>query len=53
MIMSAAMRCFSKGLKNEFAIAVFNEPLVFEPLKLNCNVLSFTRHMYRMILEAK
>ena len=27
---------FSKGLKNEFEIAVFNEPSVFEPLKVYC-----------------
>ena len=30
---SAAMGFFSKGLKNEFDIAVVNEPSVFEPLK--------------------
>ena len=27
---------FSQGLKNEFEIAVVNEPLVFEPLKFYC-----------------
>ena len=27
---------FSKGLKNEFEIAVVNEPSVFEPLKFYC-----------------
>ena len=32
---SAAMRFF-KGLKNEFKIAVVNEPSVFEPLKVYC-----------------
>ena len=30
---SAATGFFSKGLKNEFEIAVVNEPSVFEPLK--------------------
>ena len=30
---SAAMGFFSKGLKNEFEIAVVNEPSVFEPLR--------------------
>ena len=30
---SAAMGFFSKGLKNEFEIAMVNEPLVFEPVK--------------------
>ena len=33
--MSAAM-VFSKGLKNEFEIAVVNKPSVFEPLKFYC-----------------
>ena len=32
---SAAMN-FSKGLKNEFELAVVNEPSVFEPLKFYC-----------------
>ena len=27
---------FSKGFKNEFEIAVVNEPSVFEPLKFYC-----------------
>ena len=27
---------FSKGLKNEFELAVVNEPSVFEPLKFYC-----------------
>ena len=30
---SAAMGFFPKGLKNEFEIAVVNEPSVFKPLK--------------------
>ena len=30
------MGFFSKGLKNEFEIAVLNEPSVFEPLKFCC-----------------
>ena len=29
---------FSKGLKNEFEIAVVNEPSVFEPLKFYCSL---------------
>ena len=33
---SAAMGVVSKGLKNEFEIAVVNEPSVFEPLKFYC-----------------
>ena len=33
---SAAMKLFSKGLKNEFETAVVNEPSVFEPLKFYC-----------------
>ena len=33
---SAAMRCFSEGLKHEFETAMSNEPSVFEPLKSNC-----------------
>ena len=33
---SAAMGFFSKGLKNEFEIAVVNELSVFEPLKFYC-----------------
>ena len=31
---------FSKGLKNEFEIAVVNEPSVFEPLKFDCIYIS-------------
>ena len=30
------MGFFSKGLKNEFEIAVVNEPSVFESLKVYC-----------------
>ena len=33
---SAAMGLFSKGLKNEFEIAVVNELSVFDPLKFYC-----------------
>ena len=33
---SVAMGFFSKGLKNEFEIAVVNEPSVFEPLRVYC-----------------
>ena len=33
---SAAMGFFAKGLKNEFEIAVVNEPSVIEPLKVYC-----------------
>ena len=33
---SAAMRFFSKGLKNEFETVVVNEPSVFEALKFYC-----------------
>ena len=39
--MSAAMRFFSKGFKNEFETAVVNEPSVFEPLKFYCILLIF------------
>ena len=35
--MSAAVRYFCVGLENEFEIAVVNEPLLFEPVKFNCN----------------
>ena len=31
---------FFKGLKNEFETAVVNEPSVFEPLNVYCNVVS-------------
>ena len=37
---SAAMGFFSKGLKNEFKIAVVNEPSVLEPLKFYCTYVS-------------
>ena len=37
---SAAMRFFSKGLKNKFETVVVNEPSVFEPLKFYCTALS-------------
>ena len=33
---SEAMGFFSKALKNEFEIAMVNEPSVFEPLKFYC-----------------
>ena len=33
---TAALRFFSKGLKNEFETAVVNESSVFEPLKFYC-----------------
>ena len=33
---SAAMRIFTKILKNEFETAVVNEPSVFEPQKVCC-----------------
>ena len=33
---SAVVGFFSKGLKNEFEIAVINEPSVFEPFKFYC-----------------
>ena len=37
----------SKGLKNEFEIAVVNEPSVFEPLKFYCiySIIAFERSM--------
>ena len=34
--MSAAMEFFCYGLRNEFEIAVVNEPSVFDPLKFYC-----------------
>ena len=37
------MGLFSKGLKNEFKIALVNEPSVFEPLKVYC--ISFTQNI--------
>ena len=47
------MEFFSKGLKNEFKIAVANEPSVFKPLKvyytgivLKMEQLCFTRQRY-------
>ena len=33
---SAAIRFFSKRLKNEFKTAMVNEPSVFEPLQFYC-----------------
>ena len=39
---SAAMGFFFKGLKNEFEIAVVNEPSVFEQLKFYCISLQCT-----------
>ena len=39
---SAAMRIFSKGLKNEFETAVVNEPTEFESLKVYC-ILFFSK----------
>ena len=42
----AAIRLFSKGLKNEFDTAVVNEPSVFEPLK-------FYRVIYSNIILLK
>ena len=36
IILSQQLWDFSKGLKNEFEIAVVNELSVFEPLKVNC-----------------
>ena len=36
--MSSASVFFVWGLKNEFEIAVVNEPLVFKPLKFYCNL---------------
>ena len=44
--MSEAMGYFSYGLKNEFEIAVVNEPSVFEPLKFYCTHFS---DVYRSI----
>ena len=35
---SAGMRFFSKGLKNKFESAKVNEPSVFKPLKVYCNL---------------
>ena len=34
---------FSKGLKNEFETTVVNEPSVFEPLNVYCNIPLFFR----------
>ena len=38
---SAAMEFFSKGLEDEFETAMVNEPSVFEPLKVYCNLFRF------------
>ena len=48
---SAAMVFFSKGLKNEFEIAMVNEPSVFEPLKFYCNLIWFVcvSQLYELI----
>ena len=35
------MGFFSNGLKNEFETAMVNEPSVFEPLKVYCNVIKY------------
>ena len=32
---------FYQGKQNEFQAAVINEPSVFKPLKVYCNVISF------------
>ena len=42
IIISAVMDFFPYGLKNEFKIAVVNEPSVFEPLKFYCMHVSAT-----------
>ena len=34
------MGFFSKGLENEFEIAMVNEPSVFKPLKVYCKTIS-------------
>ena len=41
---SAALRCFSKGLNDEFATAVVNVPSRFEPLKFY-----YTKFPYRRL----
>ena len=53
---SAAREFFSKGLKNEFEIAVVNEQSGFEPLKVYCMskvrgiiALSFRRSIYSYV----
>ena len=33
--------CFVRGVKNEFELAVVNEPSVFEPLKFYCTFFAF------------
>ena len=38
IVMSADTGFFSYGLKNEFEIAMVNEPSVFEPLKFYCSL---------------
>ena len=37
LVSSCSYAIFSKGLKNEFGIAVVNGPSEFEPLKFYCN----------------
>ena len=44
---SAALGFFSKGLKNEFIIAMVNEPSVFEPLKVYCILSQTLRNIYQ------
>ena len=37
---SPTMGFFSKGLENEFEVAVVNEPSLFKPLKFYCTIRS-------------
>ena len=41
----AAKGIFFLGLKNELETAVVNEPSVFEPLKLYCNLTPLDRNI--------
>ena len=47
---SAAVKFFSKGLKNKFETVVVNKPSVFEPLKFYCSYPSLKgTHLYHKI----
>ena len=41
----------SKGLKNKFEVAVVNEPSVFEPPKVYCNVNGYASNEFPSDLQ--
>ena len=44
----AAIGFFFKGLKNEFEIAMVNEPLVLKPLKFYCSKRGSIAHSFTL-----